>query len=340
MKPEAADSFLIPSWLDPEDEVAPAPVKKAAAPAEKAAVPAKKPAKSAAAPVKKAAKNTAAPAAVPAKKAAKNAAAPAAVPAKNTVEDCLNVPENISVSVKNVWLSYIVAADRSDSVLRTVRRGFRSQEGRHVTALRGVSFDLYRGDALGLIGHNGAGKSTLLQAIAGLLRPSRGSVGVAHQPHILGVAAALDRKLSGRRNIELGCLAQGIAPARVERLSEAIIDFTGLGDFIDLPVRTYSSGMRQRLGFAIATVEIPDILLIDEALAVGDKEFKKASLDRLNEVRAGAGVVVLATHSMHEVRRTCNKALWLHEGSQVRFGDPEEVIEAYESRENIPERRL
>jgi len=235
----------------------------------------------------------------------------------------------IAVLVERLYLSYAVFGDRNDSLFVALRKGFRSREAKEVAALVDVSFTLYRGDSLGLIGHNGAGKSTLLQSIAGFIRPSAGRVMVSSQPQLLSVKAALNGNLSGRRNIELGCLALGISRDVVVDLIPTIAGYTELGDFIELPVKTYSSGMRQRLSFAIATAQTPEILLIDEALAVGDKAFKAKSVERLNKIRSDAGVVILASHSMPEIKRACNKALWLHNGEVAGYGDPRDVVKAY-----------
>lgn len=236
-----------------------------------------------------------------------------------------------AIVVNDLHIHYEVLTDRRDRFLDVARRGFSFRRSRQVRALTGVSFDLLAGESLGVIGHNGAGKTTLLQAIAGLIAPSAGSVLVSAQPQILGVQAALSPLSSGRRNIELGCLALGLSQSETKSITPEIIDFTQLGDFIDMPVHTYSAGMAQRLSFAISTVNRPEILLIDEALAVGDQFFRKRSLTRLRALRDTAGAVVLASHTLQEVRENCTKALWLHEGHMEMFGDPDEVVDAYEA---------
>lgn len=226
----------------------------------------------------------------------------------------------VAVQVDDVSVTYRSLADRSR---------FRREEV-IVPALDSLSFELSEGDALGLVGHNGSGKSTLLQVIAGLIPPSTGSVLVSSQPQLLGVRAALSMGLSGWRNIELCCHALGFEPAAIDAVAQEIAEFTELGDFLCLPVSTYSAGMMQRLSFSISASARPRILLIDEALAVGDQQFKQKSLERLREVTADAGVLILATHAMGEIRATCSRAIWLHEGHVEMSGDPVEVTTAYE----------
>jgi teichoic acid transport system ATP-binding protein len=204
---------------------------------------------------------------------------------------------------------------------------------REVHAIRGVTFTAYRGEAIGLIGRNGSGKSTLLRAIAGLLPPERGRVYTDGQPSLLGVNAALMQELSGERNVVLGCLAMGMSPAEVEQKYQSIVEFAGLKDnFISLPMRTYSSGMAARLRFAIAAAKTHDVLLIDEALATGDAEFRRRSEKRIMEMRAAAGTVFLVSHGLQVVRDTCNRAIWIDDGAIVMDGETKAVVDAYESK--------
>lgn len=235
----------------------------------------------------------------------------------------------LAVRLSDVHLHYEVLAKRNERFAEHVMSGFPRKTVHHVRALEGITFDLVRGDALGVVGHNGAGKSTLLQVIAGLLQPSKGTVLVSDQPQLLGVQAALNPRITGRLNIELGCRALGMGTADIEEVTPGIIDFADLAEFIDLPVNTYSTGMRARLGFAISTVSRPEILLIDEALAVGDKDFRARSVERLHALRGDAGVVVLVSHGLGAIANSCNKVLWLHEGTMHRFGGTTEVIDEY-----------
>ncbi|GAA2704101.1 ABC transporter ATP-binding protein [Micromonospora olivasterospora] len=204
---------------------------------------------------------------------------------------------------------------------------------REVHAVKGVSFTAYRGEAIGLIGTNGSGKSTLLRAIAGLLPVNRGAVYTQGQPSLLGVNAALLNDLSGERNVTLGCLAMGMHPDDVARITPEVIEFSGInerGDFASLPMRTYSSGMSARLRFSIAAAKKHDVLLIDEALATGDKGFRKRSEQRVRELRESAGTVFLVSHQLSSVRDTCERTIWLESGVLRMDGPTDEVLRAYE----------
>ncbi|MDX6328178.1 MAG: teichoic acid transport system ATP-binding protein [Streptomycetaceae bacterium] len=204
---------------------------------------------------------------------------------------------------------------------------------RRVHAVRGVSFTAYRGEAVGLIGSNGSGKSTLLRAIAGLLPPESGRVFTDGQPSLLGVNAALMNDLTGERNVILGGLAMGMSNEEVREKYDGIVEFSGInekGDFISLPMRTYSSGMAARLRFSIAAAKNHDVLMIDEALATGDRKFQKRSEDRIRELRQEAGTVFLVSHNNKSIRDTCDRALWLEKGELRMDGPTDEVIEAYE----------
>lgn len=224
-----------------------------------------------------------------------------------------------AISIEGVGVDYLALADRT-----AMRR-----ERVVVPALVDVSFTCEWGEVIGLVGHNGSGKSTLMRVMAGLLPPTRGRVLVGAQPRLLGVQASLNPQLSGRENIRLALLALGFQPSELPALEEEIADFAELGHFLDLPVGSYSTGMRQRLAFSIAATSKPEILLIDEALAVGDTAFRSKCHTKLHEVRDSAGVVVLTSHGMHEIRQNCTRVVWVQDGSVVEDGDPETVTDAY-----------
>ena len=192
---------------------------------------------------------------------------------------------------------------------------------REVHAIRGVSFIAYSGDAVGVIGRNGSGKTTLLRAIAGLLPPEQGNVYTNGEAALLGVNAALLDDLTGERNVVLGCLAMGMSKAGTKEKFPSIVDFSGVGDFIDLPMKAYSSGMGSRLRFAIAASKSQDILLVDEALATGDAEFRVKSHARIQELRKDAGTVFLVAHNLEEVEQTCNRVIWMERGKIVTQGE-------------------
>jgi teichoic acid transport system ATP-binding protein len=217
---------------------------------------------------------------------------------------------------------------------RILKRDKEPRGVRTVHAVRGVSFTAYRGEAIGLIGSNGSGKSTLLRAIAGLLPTERGKVYTDGQPSLLGVNAALMSDLTGERNVILGGLAMGMSREEIRDRYEGIVDFSGInekGDFITLPMRTYSSGMGARLRFAIAAAKDHDVLMIDEALATGDRKFQIRSEARIRELRKQAGTVFLVSHSLGSIRDTCDRVLWLEKGVLMMDGPTAEVLKAYES---------
>ena len=238
----------------------------------------------------------------------------------------------LSVSVRGLDIKYKVYEDQALGMRQLVTRGFRSRRSTRVHAIDHLDLDIGVHEAVGIVGSNGSGKSTLLRAIAGLQSPTAGQVLVRGEPHLLGVGAALMPNLSGFRNVILGGLAMGMARDEVEDALDGVREFSGLGEAMGRPMKTYSSGMRARLAFSIATLRIPDVLLIDEALAVGDKDFRERSLARINEIRANASTVIMVTHNLNEIRATCQRAVWLEKGRLVADGATDEILAAYEQK--------
>lgn len=238
----------------------------------------------------------------------------------------------LSVSVRNLDVRFRVYEERLLGARELVARGFRSRQATVVHAVKDVSLDVHTGEALGIVGSNGSGKSTLLRTIAGLQSKAGGIVRVRGEAHLLGVSAALSPKLSGYRNVMLGGLAMGLSRSSVEEQMDDVAEFSGLGEAMGRPMNTYSSGMRARLAFSIATLRIPDVLLIDEALAVGDKDFRQRSLQRINEIRDQAHTVIMVTHNLNEIRQTCSRAIWIDDGSLIADGPVEDVLAQYEQR--------
>jgi teichoic acid transport system ATP-binding protein len=231
-----------------------------------------------------------------------------------------------------VYRVYGAGGDRGTAATALLRIMGRKTRGsiREVHAIRGISFVAYRGDAIGVIGRNGSGKSTLLRAIAGLLPPEEGNVFSTGEASLLGVNAALLEDLTGERNVILGCLAMGMTKQEAKDKFQSIVDFSGVGDFIDLPMKTYSSGMGSRLRFAIAASKSHDVLLVDEALATGDAEFRVKSHARIEELRRDAGTVFLVAHNLEEVEQTCNRVIWMERGQMVTQGeDVTGIIDKY-----------
>ncbi|MBP2388932.1 ABC transporter ATP-binding protein [Aeromicrobium fastidiosum] len=216
------------------------------------------------------------------------------------------------------------AADR-----KTLKLRGRGKQMRTVHALKGVSFTAYQNDSIGVIGTNGSGKSTLMRAIAGLTPTSQGAIYSDSRPSLLGVGAALLKDLSGERNVILGGLAMGFTMEEIEERYDEVVEFAGLEKFIDLPMRAYSSGMTARLKFAIASMATHEILIVDEALAVGDRKFRQRSEARIREIRDNAGTVFLVSHSMQSIKDTCSRVIWLDQGTLLMDGDPDEVIREY-----------
>ena len=207
-------------------------------------------------------------------------------------------------------------------------RLFRSSGGeRKIWALRNVTFRLDRGEALGVIGPNGAGKSTLLQVLAGIIMPSEGVIQVnGNISTLLHMQAGFDADMTGRDNIGLAGALMGVDHRVMQEREESIVEFADIGAFIDSPLKTYSSGMRAKLGFSIATAVDPDILLLDEVLQTGDEAFREKSYQRIGEVLRAAKAVVLVSHDMSWITDFCNRAILLENGHIVADGTPEEVV--------------
>src|SRR5690625_1208351 len=244
-----------------------------------------------------------------------------------------------SVIVSELDIIYRVYGARS-SALNNAKRSFgqkllqrRPTTGvREVHAVKNVSFIANHGESIGIIGRNGSGKSTLLRAVAGLIPPTRGQVYISGEASLLGVNAVLMRQLSGYRNIMIGAQALGMSPKEAASKVDEIVEFAGIGDFIDLPMSAYSSGMAARLRFAISTAAVPDVLMIDEALATGDAAFKERSHERISEIRERAGTVFLVSHSASTIKSICKRALWMDKGRLIVDGPAEEVVAAYTKR--------
>jgi ABC-type polysaccharide/polyol phosphate transport system ATPase subunit len=203
-----------------------------------------------------------------------------------------------------------------------------------VRAIDNVDLRLEKGDRIGLIGRNGAGKSTLLRMMAGIYAPTHGSVVSAGKVvPLLDISLGMDENSTGMQNIRLRGLLLGMTDAEIRAKQQSIAEFSELGDYLDLPLRTYSSGMRVRLAFAVSTAVDAEILLLDEVMGVGDASFMHKAEERLADLHSRAEIVVLAMHSNSEIRKVCNKALWMERGHVRAFGPVEEVVSAYETQD-------
>lgn len=237
-----------------------------------------------------------------------------------------------AVRVRDLHITYRTVLDPKVRTLRhrLTRLGRRDREVREVRALRGVNFEVPHGKVLGIVGANGAGKSTLMRAVAGILPPTAGSIEVNGRiSTLLALGVGFNGNLSGRENVVLGGLAAGLSRRGIAERYQQIADWAELGDFMDMPMRTYSSGMYGRLAFAVSTHMDPEVLLIDEALSAGDAKFKQKSYDKISELVAQARSILLVSHGVATLRDLCTEVIWVHSGRVLMRGDPVEVTAAY-----------
>ena len=220
--------------------------------------------------------------------------------------------------------------DRPVDRLKQLLLGQRRRYYREFWALRDASFDVAKGEVLGVVGRNGAGKSTLLQMVCGTLAPTSGTLAVEGRiAALLELGAGFNPEFTGRENVILSASVLGLSKADIDARFEEIVDFSGIRDFIDQPVKFYSSGMYMRLAFAVATSVDPDILVIDEALSVGDGEFARKSFDRILLLKKAGATILFCSHSLYQVEAFCDSVLWLEHGRTVMHGKPQEVVQRY-----------
>lgn len=235
------------------------------------------------------------------------------------------------IEVNNVSMRFNMAKEKHESLkeyfLAAVQGKLQFEE---FYALRDVSLTVERGDFYGLVGLNGSGKSTLLKVISGVFKPSAGSVTVRGTiAPLIELGAGFDFDLTARENIFLNGTVLGMTPKYIREKFDEIVEFSELRDFLDIPLKNYSSGMVARLGFAIATMNVPDILIIDEILAVGDYKFQEKSFARMQDMIASGATVVFVSHSIEQVQKICKKALWLEHGHMRMLGDADAVCGEY-----------
>ena len=237
------------------------------------------------------------------------------------------VMDELAISARGIRVEYRPYTDR-----RRDKRWklWRSRARLPVVALDGVDLDIRKGEAFGIIGRNGAGKSTLVGVLAGTLPPDAGTVdSFGGVPTMLGLGVGFRPQLSGRRNIYLGGMASGMKRKDIEAVFDDIVSFAELEDAIDRPVYTYSSGMTARLGFAVAIQTRPDVLLLDEALSVGDEAFKQKSKATMDGILSNAGTVVMVSHGLGRMKQFCDRIAWLDRGRVVEVGEPADIIAKY-----------
>jgi ABC-type polysaccharide/polyol phosphate transport system ATPase subunit len=236
-----------------------------------------------------------------------------------------------AIHVEDVHVTYRTSLQKNPTLKSAiVRLGRRERVIREVKALQGVSFDVPHGKVMGVIGSNGAGKSTLMRTVAGILPPTSGRIEVnGRVSTLLALGVGFNSALSGRENVTLGGLAAGLSRAEIKEKYDEISAFAELEDFMDMPMRTYSSGMYSRLAFAVAVHMDPDILIIDEALSAGDAHFKKKASDKMAELVGKARTMLVVSHALGTIKELCHEAVWLHKGKLVGRGSPDEMIANY-----------
>jgi teichoic acid transport system ATP-binding protein len=247
-------------------------------------------------------------------------------------QDALTTREaSLAVRVDDVSITYRTTFERKPTLKQALVRFGRGERAvREVQAIKNVSFEVRNGTSMGIIGANGAGKSTLMRAMAGILPPTSGSIEVwGKASTLLALGVGFNQNLSGRENIILGGLAAGLSRRDVEERADDVAEWTELGDFIDMPMRTYSSGMSARVGFSVAVHMQPDILMIDEALSTGDAHFREKANAKMAELRESARAMFLVSHGLGSIKEMCNEAIWLDHGKLMMRGEPEEVADAY-----------
>ena len=236
--------------------------------------------------------------------------------------------EKHAIEVKDLVISYQNL--KKTSIKKTLLHLKRQKPDRFV-AVKGISFYVREGEILGIIGKNGSGKSTTLNALAGIFSPDSGSIDLnGHSISLLSIGVGFIREMTGRENITLSGMLLGFTEEQVKAKEQVIIDFAEIGEFIDMPVRTYSSGMYSKLAFSITAILETDIMLIDEVLSVGDQKYKKKSYEKMKSLISNKDrTVVIVSHSIETLKQLCDTVMWMHEGQIKRIGDPNEVLDEY-----------
>ena len=237
------------------------------------------------------------------------------------------------IRANDISMRYLMTYDRIQSIKEYVVQLLRGKiKYEEFWALTNVSCEVERGEVVGIIGHNGAGKSTLLKVISGILKPTGGSLEVhGNVVPMLELGSGFDHDLTGRENIFLNGSILGYSEKYLKEKYEQIVEFSELGKFIDVPIRNYSSGMLMRLAFSIATVVQPEILIVDEILAVGDAAFQEKSKARMLELMSGGTTVLFVSHSLEQIREMCDRVIWLEHGQIKAIGATKEICDAYEA---------
>jgi ABC-2 type transport system ATP-binding protein/lipopolysaccharide transport system ATP-binding protein len=251
-----------------------------------------------------------------------------------TVEGQLPYSDRV-IHLEDVSVRYRVPSERIGTFKEyMIRRLKRQVQMRTFWALKGINVDVFRGEIFGIVGDNGAGKSTLLKVVARVLRPTNGRVIVKGRvAPLLELGAGFHPELTGKENIFLNGSLLGFSHREMQEKYDQIVDFSELGEFINAPIRTYSTGMYARLGFAVATARYPDILIVDEILGVGDENFRKKCEMRIEEFCRRGTSILLVSHTMATIEAMCHRAVWLDHGVLKSLGEPGQVVRAYREKE-------
>ncbi len=236
-----------------------------------------------------------------------------------------------AITVDKLYINYKYADKRS--LTNALKFWKKDKDDKSFSAVKGISFSVQKGEILGVIGKNGSGKSTLLRAIAGIFSPDKGSIDLhGNSVSLLSIGVGFQKQMTGRENIFLSGLLLGFSEKQINEKIDEIIEFAELGDFINRPVKTYSSGMHSKLAFSITAILETDIILIDEVLSVGDARFKKKSFEKMKELILDSNrTVIIVSHSIETLKQLCDKVMWLHDGEIKMQGAPSEVLPVYEA---------
>lgn len=236
--------------------------------------------------------------------------------------------EKISIEVTDLVISY---RNLKKTSIKKSFLSFRKRKAERFVAVKGISFSVKEGEILGIIGKNGSGKSTTLNALAGIFSPDSGNIDLkGHSISLLSIGIGFQKEMTGRENIYLSGMLLGFSEAQIKEKEQEIIDFSELGDFIDMPVRTYSSGMHSKLAFSITAILETDIMLIDEILSVGDQKFKKKSYKKMKSlINDKSRTVIIVSHNITTLEKLCDKIMWMHEGEIGKIGKTKKVLSEY-----------